>query len=65
LMEEFLRQAKAAGVPGLHANVSEANAGGRGFFEKCGFVALGRTGRFRFPDAPDQPIFTMVFGKRL
>jgi GNAT superfamily N-acetyltransferase len=65
LMEEFLRQAKAAGVPGIHANVSEANAGGRKFFEKCGFVPLGRTGRFRFPDAPEQPIFTMVYGKRL
>ena len=65
LMGEFLRQAKAAGVPGLHANVSEANTGGRRFFEKCGFVPLGRTGRFRFPDAPEQLIYTMVYGKRL
>ena len=65
LMEEFIRQAKAAGVPGIHANVSEANPGSRRFFEKCGFVSLGRTGRFRFPDAPEQLIFTMVYGKKL
>jgi len=65
LMEEFVRQAKAAGVPGIHANVSEANSGSGRFFEKCGFVPLGRTGRFRFPDAPDQLIYTKVYGKRL
>ena len=65
LMEEFVRQAKAAGVSGIHANVSEANPGSGRFFEKCGFVPLGRTGRFRFPDTPDQLIFTMVYGKRL
>ena len=47
------------------STVSEANSGSGRFFQKCGFVPLGRTGRFRFPDAPEQLIFTMVYGKKL
>jgi GNAT superfamily N-acetyltransferase len=65
LMEAFLRQAKAAGLVGVHANVSEANMGGRQFFEKFGFQALGRENRFRYPGAPDRQTFTVVYGKRL
>jgi GNAT superfamily N-acetyltransferase len=65
LLEAFLRQAKEAGIAGVHANVSEGNAGGRKFFEKFGFVPLGRENRFRFPDAPETPTFTILYGKRL
>jgi GNAT superfamily N-acetyltransferase len=65
LMEAFLREATEAGVGGVHANVGESNAGGRRFFEKFGFVPLGRENRFRLPDAPDKQTFTVVYGKRL
>ncbi len=65
LMEAFLRQAKEAAIVGVHANVSEGNAGGRKFFEKFGFVPLGRENRFRLPDAPDRQTFTIVYGKRV
>ncbi len=65
LLEAFLRQAKEAGIAGVHANVSEGNAGGRKFFEKFGFVPHGRENRFRLPDAPDKQTFTIVYGKRL
>jgi hypothetical protein len=61
----FLRQAKAAGIVGVHANVSEGNAGGGKFFEKFGFVPLCRENRFRLADAPDQQTFTIVYGKKL
>lgn len=65
LLEAFLRQAKSADIVGVHANVSEDNAGGRKFFEKFGFVPLGRENRFRLPEAPDQQTFTIVYGTRL
>jgi len=65
LLENFLRQAKIAGIRGVHAKVSEANTGARRFFERFGFAALGREIRFRFPDTPDTRTFTIIFGKRL
>jgi GNAT superfamily N-acetyltransferase len=65
LMGKFLQQAKENRVPGVYANVSETNEGGRRFFEKFGFLPLGRENRLRFPDAPDKQTFTTVYGKRL
>lgn len=65
LLERFLEQARRAQVAGVHAGVSDANPAGRGFFEKSGFVVLGQELRFRHPDHPDQPSFTLVYGKRL
>lgn len=65
LMDAFLRQAKDAGIAGVQASVSEGNAGGRRFFEKCGFVPQGRENRMRFPDAPETQTFTIIYGKRL
>src|SRR3989442_159990 len=65
LMEQFLRQAKDAGVRGVHLGVGETNAKGRQFFERFDFAALGRENRFRFPDAPDQQTFTIIYGKKL
>jgi GNAT superfamily N-acetyltransferase len=65
LMEKFLRQAQDAGIPGVYANVSETNEGGRRFFEKLGFVPLVRESRLRLPEAPDKQTFTIVYGKRL
>jgi L-amino acid N-acyltransferase YncA len=65
LLDNFIRQSQAAGIRGIHANVSEGNAGGRHFFEHSGFTVLGRENRFRFPDAPDQQTFTIIYGKKL
>jgi len=65
LMERFFEQAGQARVSGVHAGVSADNTSGRRFFESFGFVELGRESRFRFPDAPDQETFTIIYGKRL
>ena len=62
LLEKFLEQARQAGVPGVHAGVSEANVAGRKFFERAGFVALDREDRFR---TTNQPSFTILYGLRL
>ena len=62
LLEKFLAQARQAGVPGIHAGVSEANAAGRRFFERAGFVVLGREARFRTAAGPT---FTLLYGLRL
>ena len=65
LLERFFEQVQQARVNGVHAGVSADNAAGRRFFESFGFVELGRESRFRFPDAPDQETFTIIYGKRL
>ena len=62
LLEKFLEQARQAGVAGIHAGVSEENAAGRRFFERAGFVAVGREDRFR---TSAQPTFTILYGLRL
>jgi ribosomal protein S18 acetylase RimI-like enzyme len=58
LMGQFLRQAAEAGVAGVHAGVSETNTAGRRFFEKSGFVALGREPRVG-------GAFTILYGKKI
>ena len=62
LLEKFMEQARQADVAGIQAGVSEANAAGRKFFERAGFVALAREDRFR---TSDQPSFTILYGLRL
>jgi GNAT superfamily N-acetyltransferase len=65
LMERFMEQAIQAKVAGVHAGVADANPGGKAFFEKLGFIALGRERRLRMPDRPNIPAFTIIYGKRL
>jgi ribosomal protein S18 acetylase RimI-like enzyme len=65
LVEKFFEQMRAAGVTGVHVGVSEANAGGRQFFQRLGFSELGRQGRFRHPLAPDRLTQTILYGKRI
>jgi ribosomal protein S18 acetylase RimI-like enzyme len=65
LVEKFFVQMLAAGVRGVHVNVSEANTGGRRFFERLGFQELGRQGRFRHPRSPEVLTQTILFGKSL
>ena len=62
LLETFLEQARHAGVPGVHAGVTETNLAGRRFFERAGFVALAREARLR---TSAQPAFTILYGLRL
>jgi len=62
LLEKFLDQARHADVSGIHAGVSEENVAGRKFFEREGFVAIGREDRFR---TSDQPAVTILYGYRL
>ncbi len=42
LLEAFMEQARAAGIPGLHAWVRADNTGALSFFEHAGFRELGR-----------------------
>ena len=56
LLEKFLAQ---AGHLGIHAGVGETNLAGRKFFERAGFVIIGREDRFRFTD---QPAVTLLYG---
>ncbi len=42
LLEAFAAEARAAGIPGMHAWVRADNAGALGFFAKAGFRELGR-----------------------
>jgi ribosomal protein S18 acetylase RimI-like enzyme len=65
LVERFFEQMRAAGVTGVHVGVSEANDGGRKFFERLGFVELGRAGRFRHPATPERLIQTILYGKHV
>lgn len=62
LLGKFLEQARHAGVTGIHAGVSETNVAGRKFFERAGFVVLGREARFRTAAGPT---FTLLYGLRL
>ncbi len=54
LLDEFIKRAHAAGVAGVHANVSRDNAGARRFFERAGFVLIS-----------DPLHSTVVYGLRL
>lgn len=58
LMQQFLQQAKQAGVVGIHAGVSEQNMAARRFFERFGFVPLGCEPR---PGGS----FTILYGKKI
>lgn len=65
LAERFLAQARAAHVPGLYAPVRGDNARAQRFFERLGFIELGRQ-RVVFPDrgvciSRD----TIIYGKTL
>jgi ribosomal protein S18 acetylase RimI-like enzyme len=44
LMETLLDALRAAGVPGVHLGVGEANARARGFYARMGFEEIGRDG---------------------
>jgi ribosomal protein S18 acetylase RimI-like enzyme len=65
LVERFYEQMRAAGVRGVHAAVSGANAGGQQFFQALGFIELGRRGRFRQPRTPDRLTPTILYGKQI
>jgi ribosomal protein S18 acetylase RimI-like enzyme len=43
LVEEFFKQARAAGVRGVHVSVRGDNEGGCRFFERLGFAQLARS----------------------
>ncbi len=65
LVERFLGQAQTAHHPGVHAAVRSDNPGSCRFFERMGFVELGRR-LVIFPEgATYQPHDTIIYGRRL
>ena len=65
LVERFLEEAKSAGVPGVHASVREDNAVARHFFEKAGFVSLGRRPTMLVPRRHDRRLYSVIYAKAL
>lgn len=62
LVEAFLGELRAAGVPGVHAVVLAENAGGRHFFEQLGFAPLARGWALRRPGQARAPR-KIVYGR--
>jgi GNAT superfamily N-acetyltransferase len=63
LVETFLAQLAAAGVPGVHAVVREENAGAGRFFERLGFRPLARGPALRLPGDRRPGPYTVVYGR--
>jgi ribosomal protein S18 acetylase RimI-like enzyme len=64
LVETFLAQLSAAGVPGVHAVVLAENARGGRFFERLGFRPLARGPALRRPGQGGAP-GKVVYGRSL
>jgi GNAT superfamily N-acetyltransferase len=63
LVETFLAQLAAAGIPGVHAVVREENAGAGRFFERLGFRPLARGPALRLPGDPRPGPFKVIYGR--
>ena len=65
LMECFIKQARDAGVKGIHAIVTAENISAGRFFEKAGFLELSRH-RMLVPDGKqDKLSYSIVYGRSL
>ena len=64
LVARFLEQAKSRGSYGIHANVREDNDRARKFFERLGFVALGRHAIMKNPNVPEEVVHAVQYGKK-
>ena len=65
LLEQFLDQVRRAGVRGVHAAVRSDNAQSCRFFERAGFVEVGRQ-RVLFPEGHTvRSHDTVIYGKTL
>ena len=64
LVETFLAQLRAAGVPGVHAVVLAENGRGGRFFERLGFRPIAEGAALRRPGQPGRPR-KIVYGKTL
>ncbi|MHB2015461.1 MAG: GNAT family N-acetyltransferase [Candidatus Xenobia bacterium] len=65
LVEMFLRQAAAVGIPGVTASVREDNKPARSFFERMGFVPVTRLPLMWSRRRPGKRIFSVIYGKTL
>ena len=66
LMNAFLDQMAALGLPGIHLNTTSLNTAAVRMYEKMGFQLLGRTRtRLWEPWLPDKEVENLVYGKRL
>jgi ribosomal protein S18 acetylase RimI-like enzyme len=64
LVARFLDQAKVRRSCGVHANVREDSVRARNFFERLGFVALGRHAVMKNPNVPGEVIHAIQYGKK-
>ena len=64
LVARFLEQAKARGSYGVHANVRENSDRARKFFERLGFVVLGRHAVMKNPNALGEVVHALQYGKK-
>lgn len=65
LVEAFLAQLAAAGIPGVHAVVREENAGAGRFFERLGFRAIARGPALRIPGDPRPGPYKVIYGRSI
>jgi GNAT superfamily N-acetyltransferase len=65
LVEHFFAQARGAGCAGVQVSVSEDNKGACNFFERLGFVALGRYPMARPLKEGCALSHTVIYGKKL
>jgi len=65
LMDNFLQQATAEGVPGIHLSVRDDNLSARGFFESFGFKEFARY-RIAIPVGKSFKIgYSVIYAKKL
>jgi GNAT superfamily N-acetyltransferase len=65
LVESFLAEARAHGMPGVRAVVYESNQPARRFFERLGFHPLDRRPAFKPPPREGGREWKIVYGKEL
>ncbi len=63
LVEQFLQQARAEGLTGIHIPLRADNGPARGLFERLGFTILSRQTMIRPTDPIDGIVDTVIYGK--
>ena len=65
LINQFFAQLRRAGIPGVHLSAREDNIAALAFFEKMGFVRIGRKPFIRFGPGVDNSHYSVVMVQSL